>query len=414
MREYRQYIGGEWIGSAELFDDLDPYRGTVMARIPAGTRADAARAVDAAAAAFPAWAELPPAEKQTLFLRAADIVERRRTDIVDLLAAETSCAAGFAGFQVLTATRLLRQAANWGYLPVGEVIRSDVPGTFAMALRRPLGVVAGISPWNGAHVLAWRTVVNPLAFGNTVVLKPSEESPVSAGLLIPEIMEEAGFPAGAINVVTHAPGEAVPIADEFFERPEVRCINFTGSSATGRMLAERWGLPVEMAVIAGRHHDACEGIELDLLRIVHVACRLADVLGFDVVKPLAPSSADAVLAELPPGARLRLTQAPEELLKRIEERIREFGGETTEIQPEHALAMLASAATEHEPEASVSPEPVASPEAGVSKDPSTNQAVAPDPEPVESEKRPNWSRAIVLGVVMGLAAAAALAYWMLR
>jgi vanillin dehydrogenase len=166
VRECRQYIGGEWIGSNELFDDLDPYRGTVMARIPAGTRADAARAVDAAAAAFPAWTELPPAEKQTLFLRAADIVERRRADIVDLLAAETGCAAGFAGFQVLTATRLLRQAANWGYLPVGEVIRSDVPGTFAMALRRPLGVVAGISPWNGAHVLAWRTVVNPLAFGN--------------------------------------------------------------------------------------------------------------------------------------------------------------------------------------------------------------------------------------------------------
>src|SRR6202167_552129 len=249
LREYQQHIGGEWLSADRLFDDLDPYRGTVMARIPAGTRADAARAVDAAAAAFPAWAELPPAEKQTLFLRAADIVERRRGDIVDLLAAETGCAAGFAGFQVLTATRLLRQAANWGYLPVGEVIRSDVPGTFAMALRRPLGVVAGISPWNGAHVLAWRTVVNPLAFGNTVVLKPSEESPVSAGLLIPEIMEEAGFPAGVINVVTHAPGEAVPIADEFFERPEVRCINFTGSSATGRILAERAGRALKRCVL---------------------------------------------------------------------------------------------------------------------------------------------------------------------
>jgi acyl-CoA reductase-like NAD-dependent aldehyde dehydrogenase len=249
VREYRQYIGGEWIGSELLFDDLDPYHGTVMARIPAGTRADAGRAVDAAAAAFPAWAELPPAEKQALFLRAADVVERRRDEIVALLAEETGCAGGFAGFQVLTATRLLRQAANWGYLPVGEVIRSDSPGTFAMALRRPLGVVAGISPWNGAHVLAWRTVVNPLAFGNTVVLKPSEEAPVSAGLLIPEIMEEAGFPPGVINVVTHAPGEAVPIADEFFERPEVRCINFTGSSATGRILAERAGRALKRCVL---------------------------------------------------------------------------------------------------------------------------------------------------------------------
>lgn len=247
MREYQQHIGGEWVKTDRLFDDVDPYRGTVMARVAAGTRADAARAVDAAAAAFPAWAELPPAEKQVMFLRAAEIVERRRAEIIELLAAETGCAGAFAGFQVLTAVRLLRQASNWGYLPVGEIIRSDMPGTFAMALRKPLGVVAGLTPWNGAHVLAWRTVVNPVAFGNTVVLKPSEEAPVSAGLLLPEIMAEAGFPPGVVNVVTHAPGEAVPIADEFFERPEVRCINFTGSSATGRLLAER----------AGRHLKRC-------------------------------------------------------------------------------------------------------------------------------------------------------------
>jgi len=247
VREYQQYIGGEWVKTNRLFDDVDPYRGTVMARVAAGTRADAARAVDAAATAFPAWAELPPAEKQVMFLRAAEIVERRRAEIIELLATETGCAGAFAGFQVLTAIRLLRQASNWGYLPVGEIIRSDMPGTFAMALRKPLGVVAGLTPWNGAHVLAWRTVVNPVAFGNTVVLKPSEEAPVSAGLLLPEIMAEAGFPPGVVNVVTHAPGEAVPIADEFFERPEVRCINFTGSSATGRLLAER----------AGRHLKRC-------------------------------------------------------------------------------------------------------------------------------------------------------------
>ena len=249
MREYQQYIGGQWTSSGEMFDDLDPYRGTVIARVPAGTRADAARAVDAAAAAFPGWADLPPAGKQALFLRAADIVQRRADEITALLATETGCAAAFAGFQVLTATRLLRQAANWGYLPAGEVIRSDMPGTFALALRRPLGVVAGISPWNGAHVLAWRTVVNPVAFGNTVVLKPSEEAPVSAGLLVAEIMAEAGFPPGVINVITHAPGDATPVADEFFSRPEVRCINFTGSSATGRILAERAGRALKRCVL---------------------------------------------------------------------------------------------------------------------------------------------------------------------
>src|SRR6201996_8704941 len=249
MREYQQFIGGEWTGAERLFDDLNPYTGKVMAQIPAGTRADAARAVDAAAAAFPAWAALPPAERQGLFLRAADIVERRAGEITALLAEETGCAGAFAGFQILTATRLLRQAANWGYLPAGEVIRSDLPDTFALALRKPLGVVAGISPWNGAHVLAWRTVVNPLAFGNTVVLKPSEEAPISAGLLVADIMAEAGFPDGTINVITHAPGDAVPIADEFFERPEVRCINFTGSSATGRILAERAGRALKRCVL---------------------------------------------------------------------------------------------------------------------------------------------------------------------
>ena len=83
----------------------------------------------------------------------------------------------------------------------------------------------------------------------TVVLKPSEEAPVSAGLMVAEIMAEAGFPAGVVNVVTHAPGEAVPVADEFFDRAEVRCINFTGSSATGRILAERAGRVLKRCVL---------------------------------------------------------------------------------------------------------------------------------------------------------------------
>jgi acyl-CoA reductase-like NAD-dependent aldehyde dehydrogenase len=98
MREYQQYIGGQWTGSGSpVFDDLDPYRGTVMARVPAGTRADAARAVDAAAAAFPAWAAMPPAEKQLLFLRAADIVERRAAETKALLAEETATSPSCSG-----------------------------------------------------------------------------------------------------------------------------------------------------------------------------------------------------------------------------------------------------------------------------------------------------------------------------
>ncbi len=97
MQEYRQYIGGEWVSAEKLFDDLDPYRGTVVARVPAGTRADAARAVDAAAAAFPAWADLPPAEKQALFLRAADIVERRADEIKSCWPPRPAARAGSPG-----------------------------------------------------------------------------------------------------------------------------------------------------------------------------------------------------------------------------------------------------------------------------------------------------------------------------
>jgi vanillin dehydrogenase len=129
------------------------------------------------------------------------------------------------------------------------VLPSDTPGRFAMAVRKPLGVVAGFTPWNGAFNLAWRTAILPMAFGNTVIIKPSEEAPISAGLLVAEILEEAGFPAGVINVVSHAPGDAAQIADVFFESPAVRCINFTGSAGTARILAARAGEVLKPTVL---------------------------------------------------------------------------------------------------------------------------------------------------------------------
>ena len=105
---------------------------------------------------------------------------------------------------------LLRQAAGAAYGPVGEVIPSDVPGAMAMGLRQPVGVVGAIAPWNAALILSLRSITAPLALGNTVVLKPSEWSPVSGGTLWGEIFAEAGLPAGVLNIVTHAPGEATP------------------------------------------------------------------------------------------------------------------------------------------------------------------------------------------------------------
>jgi HD-like signal output (HDOD) protein len=181
----------------------------------------------------------------------------------------------------------------------------------------------------------------------------------------------------------------------------------------GRMLAERWSLPPDMAIIAGRHHDACDGIELHVLRIVHVACRLADVLGYDVVKPLVSHTVEEVLAELPLLGRQRLTREPQELLKRIEERIREFTGETAEIQPEEALAMLADAASAYHPSpANHPPAPTVKPEAvnghTETKHPDTIWVEPPAASPA------NWTQAIVIGIVIGLAATGVLAYWIFR
>ena len=248
--EYREFIGGEWVDASDgTFDDRDPFTGDVVARVASAGREDAQRAIEAAAAAFPAWSQTPPAERQRIFLKAADLLESRSEEVVGLLARETGCSFGFGMFQLGFVPGLFRQAAALAYAPVGQVLPSDVPGTFAMALRRPVGVVGAIAPWNAALILSARSIAAPLALGNTVVLKPSEWSPVTGGLLWGEIFTEAGLPAGVLNVVAHAPGEAGPIGEELVEHPAVRRINFTGSTATGRKLAEAAGRQLKRVVL---------------------------------------------------------------------------------------------------------------------------------------------------------------------
>src|SRR3954467_15431196 len=241
VRELQQFVGGEWVAGGDgVVDDLDPFTGDVVARVAAGTREDARRAVDAASAAFPGWWHAPPAQKQAVFLKAADLLEARRDDVVSWLARETGATFGFGMFQMGFVAGLFRQNAALAYQPIGTVIPSDM-GAFAMGLRRPVGVVGAIAPWNAALILSARSIASPLALGNTVVLKPSEHSPYSGGLLWGEIFAEAGLPDGVLNVVTHGPGDAGPIGDELVENPHVRRLNFTGSTGTGRKLAEAAG-----------------------------------------------------------------------------------------------------------------------------------------------------------------------------
>jgi acyl-CoA reductase-like NAD-dependent aldehyde dehydrogenase len=243
VRTYKYFANGEWRDAAngKTFEDYEPYGGGLFAKVPDCGREEAQYAVEAAAAAFPAWAATTPAERAKLFFKAVEIVKRRRIEIADILARETGSTISFSTFQQDLVAATIEQAAGWMYLPKGEVLETNVPGSHSIGVRRPLGVVASFTPWNGANVLSWRAVLSPVAAGNTVVVKPSELAPISAGLILAEIAEEAGFPKGVINVVTHAPGGAPAIADVFFESDDVRVINLIGGVKTARMLAERAG-----------------------------------------------------------------------------------------------------------------------------------------------------------------------------
>ena len=146
IRLGRHYIGGEWVTGDGTFADVNPFSGETVAEVAAGGHDDAVRAVAAAAQAFPDWAATVPEERQRLFLATADLVEQRIQEITALLGEETGCGTAFAGFQLRWIVGALRQAAGWGYRPNGELIPSDMPGAMHMAIRRPLGVVAGFSP----------------------------------------------------------------------------------------------------------------------------------------------------------------------------------------------------------------------------------------------------------------------------
>jgi acyl-CoA reductase-like NAD-dependent aldehyde dehydrogenase len=251
VRTYGQLIGGKWVDAAgeRTYENRDPFTGELFALNAAATAADAERAIEAAAAAAPGWAQSPPAERQRVFLKAADILESRTQEIVGLLARESGASFGFGMFQTaMFVPNLFRQAAALAYAPIGQVIPSDT-GTFAMGIRKPAGVVGAFAPWNAALILSARSIAGPLALGNTVILKPSEWSPVSGGLVWGEIFAEAGLPDGVLNIVTHAPGEAPPIADAIIEHPAVRRLNFTGSSAVGRLVAEAAGRQLKRVVL---------------------------------------------------------------------------------------------------------------------------------------------------------------------
>ena len=228
--------------SGATFERKDPFTGKVATRASAASVADANAAVEAAAAAFPAWAAIGPNERRTHLLKAAEVMQSKVAEFTRLVVEETGATAPWAGFNVMFAAQMLREAASMTTQVAGEVIPSDKPGMLALAIRQPAGVVLGMAPWNAPIILGTRAVAMPLACGNTVVLKASELCP-GIHRLIGQVFVDAGLPKGVVNVVTNAPADAATIVEALIAHPAVRRVNFTGSTRVGRIIAE----------IAGRH-----------------------------------------------------------------------------------------------------------------------------------------------------------------
>ncbi|MFM2186113.1 MAG: hypothetical protein RIR43_685, partial [Pseudomonadota bacterium] len=182
------------------------------------------------------WSETGPNERRALLLKAADQLQAKTPQFIEAVGAETGGTGMWAGFNVFLAAGMLREAAALTTQISGEVIPSDVPGSLAMAVRQPAGVVLGIAPWNAPVILAVRAIATPLACGNTVILKGSENCPRTHQLII-EALQEAGFPPGVVNYITNAPQDAGAVVEAMVAHPAVRRVNFTGSTRVGRIIA---------------------------------------------------------------------------------------------------------------------------------------------------------------------------------
>ncbi len=240
MQNVAMRIGGRDAASADgrYYETRNPFTGELLARVPDAGPLDAVAAVGAASAAFVEWSKTPPSKRRAILWKAADLLEGRAGVVAKTITAETGATLGWGMFNTAFAANMLREAAAVTTQITGEVIPSDIPGNIALSVRQPVGVVLGIAPWNAPIILGVRAVAMPLACGNTVVLKASEECPQTYRI-IGEVLEEAGLPAGAINVLTTSREGAAATVDALIADPRVRRINFTGSTRVGRIIAEK-------------------------------------------------------------------------------------------------------------------------------------------------------------------------------
>jgi succinate-semialdehyde dehydrogenase/glutarate-semialdehyde dehydrogenase len=229
------YINGEWIQSTDKFTVSNPANGEQIGEVADGRRGDAIAAIDAAAAALPAWSAVTAYERSALLYRAHQLMMERRPALAELMTREQGKPLKAALNEVKYAADFLLWFAEEAKRIYGETIPSARSDQRFLVQKFPVGVVAAVTPWNYPISMLTRKLAPALAAGCTVVLKPAEATPLCA-VAVFEILHEAGFPPGVANLVTAA--DPAPIGEEFCNNPLVRKLTFTGSTAVGKKLAQ--------------------------------------------------------------------------------------------------------------------------------------------------------------------------------
>ncbi len=228
------YVDGAWCGaeSGKIFPVTNPADGAVLAQVPDMGAGEAKRAVAAANAAWPLWRAKTAKERATILRKWYDLIMASQEDLAQILTAEQGKPLAEARGEVAYGASFIEWYAEEGKRVYGDVIPQHQGDKRLLVIKQPVGVTAAITPWNFPIAMVTRKVAPALAAGCTVVLKPAEQTPLSA-LALAELAERAGFPKGVLNIIT---GDAPAIGAELTSNPLVRKITFTGSTEVGRIL----------------------------------------------------------------------------------------------------------------------------------------------------------------------------------
>jgi aldehyde dehydrogenase (NAD+) len=237
----RMPIGRQWRAgqSGKTLTDRDPWTGKVVAEVPQADLRDVDEAYRAAQLAQLEWRETGPEQRAAVMRKAAEIMVTRHDEIADWVIRESGGTVSKVDIELGVVRAGFLEAAGMPHHLEGRIMPSDIPGKENRIYRRPVGVVCLISPWDFPMYLTNRTLAPALALGNAVVLKPSSNTPVTGGLLLAKILQEAGLPDGLLNVVV---GDASEIGDALVAHPVPRVISFTGSTAVGIGISQKAGI----------------------------------------------------------------------------------------------------------------------------------------------------------------------------